>query len=504
MTGDVRSRSSGMWLAAAAVCAAAGIMCLWGWFWPGAIPSGTTSGVWTALARDDANGILYRPLRESGYYGGTRYMPLFFVLHSLGISAGWDPVRAGIALSFAAVALFDAGLYRLLRQSGLRIWSALAWAALAHASVSYQLVTLEFRSDVLAAALGLWGLSFARADGGPGRWLACACFTAAFAAKLSALAGPAAVLLWHLRRREWGIAAFYAAVTGSAMLAVAWFTNAQSDGRMLTSFLACAGGGGGIGYAIRAPGWFLLTLAQDPFLLGIVGFSAYQAWVGRAVFGWPAAFLAASAAVALPVFASAGTGSNHLLELLAAALLALGDAWSRADQAGLRWRVFLGALAGAQVLSWMTPIPTVRSVIERAGRPERAAVERINGRLRGDPRPVLSENPLLPILMGQRPAVLDAYSLRLLAERDPGIAAEFRRRVEGREFAAVILLDWSGAPAADIESAIASHGSFGLGAFYGGVHFPAGFLGELKRGYSLGFVDRPYVVFLPRPADDRR
>jgi hypothetical protein len=502
MTVGVTSRTRGAWLAAAALCAGATAISLWLWFWPGGIPSGTTSGVWSALAYDNAGGLFYRPLHEAGYYGGTRYMPLFFVLQSGAIRLGADPVHSGVALCFAAVLLFDGALFGLLLRQGLGALPSLAWSVLAHASLSYQLVTLEIRCDVLAAAFSLWGLLAAGVGSRAGRWAACALFTAAFATKFTALAGISGVLLWKLMRRDWRGAMFYASVTGAAMLAVAWIVNRASDGRALASFAACATGAGGLAYALRAPEWLLLALAQDPFLLALLACAAWQAWEERGSTGLPTAFLVAASAISAAVFVSAGTGTNHLLEPLAASVVVLGGAWARGTHPR-RWSVLLGVLTGAQLLCWTTPVPTVRSVISKAGRPTRDMVGRIRNRLKADPRPVLSENPLLPILMGTRPVVLDAFALRILAQRDAAVDSEFRRRIEDGAFSAVILLDWSGAPVGDMEAAVSAHGSNGVDTFYGGVHFPQGFLALLRSRYSLAFVERPYVVYLPRPLEGR-
>ena len=65
------------------------------WYWPGSIFDGLTSSVWTGLAWDFAHGEFYRPLLGPWGYGGTRYMPLFFVAHGLLIRAHIDPVYAG-------------------------------------------------------------------------------------------------------------------------------------------------------------------------------------------------------------------------------------------------------------------------------------------------------------------------------------------------------------------------------------------------------------------------
>src|SRR5881409_2026433 len=73
-----------------------GSIALMAWYWPGALPQDSSSGVWTALAQDFAKGVFYRATVSAFGFGGTRYMPLFFVLHGALIRLAFDPVTAGI------------------------------------------------------------------------------------------------------------------------------------------------------------------------------------------------------------------------------------------------------------------------------------------------------------------------------------------------------------------------------------------------------------------------
>src|SRR5207244_5186378 len=80
---------------------------LMAWYWPGSLPQDSSSGVWTALAQDFAHGVFYRPTADTFGFGGTRYMPMFFVLHGSLIRLSLDPVAAGLILTVASLALFD-------------------------------------------------------------------------------------------------------------------------------------------------------------------------------------------------------------------------------------------------------------------------------------------------------------------------------------------------------------------------------------------------------------
>src|SRR5207249_8850502 len=125
------------------------------WYWPGALPQDSSSGVWTALAQDFAKGVFYRPTYSAFGFGGTRYMPLFFVVHGALIRLAFDPVTAGVVLTVLGIVLFDAALFLTLRELGVDWPVAVPLALLPHAAVSFQLLSLQVKGDFLAAALNL-------------------------------------------------------------------------------------------------------------------------------------------------------------------------------------------------------------------------------------------------------------------------------------------------------------------------------------------------------------
>src|SRR2546426_12233186 len=117
------------------------------WYWPGALPQDSASGVWTALAQDFAKGVFYRPTVSEFGFGGTRYMPLFFVLHGALIRLALDPVTAGIVLTVLTMLLCDVGLWLGLRELEVDWTVALPLALLPHAAGSFQLLSLQVRSE---------------------------------------------------------------------------------------------------------------------------------------------------------------------------------------------------------------------------------------------------------------------------------------------------------------------------------------------------------------------
>jgi hypothetical protein len=53
---------------------------------------------------------------------------------------------------------------------------------------------------------------------------------------------------------------------------------------------------------------------------------------------------------------------------------------------------------------------------------------------------LLCEDPLVPVLRGEDPIILDPYSLRILDQRFPGFSADLCERVRAKEFRSVVLV----------------------------------------------------------------
>ncbi len=490
------------WLAG--VCALISHLALWIWFVPGGLPSGNTSGVWTALADDFSRGILYRPVFNEFGYGGTRYMPLYFMLHGWLIQMFGDPVSTGFILTFFSIAILDLGSFLVLRELQVKPQITLPLVLLAHATITFQFTGLEVRGDFLASACNVWGfyfvLRFTKNKNGKNIIYSSICFLTAFFIKFTTVFGiVSAFLLLYSRQQSSALLRLIGILTCSAcfILAGLYF---WSEGKILASFQACALGGYNFSYAFKTPFWFLWTVVQDPFFLILLLLTLFTFFRGIKFRKLQPIeiYFCMTFILSVAIFSSPGTGTNHLIDLIVACSWILGLRFTQGNANGWIVKGLLAALSLATILVWLPGMPSIKSHIERRERPQIQTVELIQQRLGSHTKNLLSENPLLPILMGQRPIVMDAFSLRLIAHQSKTIRKDFEEKMRSRFFDAVILLDWSGAPLNELEQSIREHSSFGVDSFYGGVHFPSGFLDLLKSNYYLSFVKRPYLVFEPK------
>jgi hypothetical protein len=400
---------------------------------------GHITGVWVALGRYCNEGVFYPPLEADGYFAGTRYMPvLFSLIAGLARAAGDYLVAAKLAALVSVALLLGVVLAAARRITG-RWGDALALAGLVVAFPEGLSELLAPNADALAAALGVWGLLVIDGDR-PGRWrawAAAALFILALGTKFSSVAAPAAaavVLFRAGRRQAVGFAAACGVLGLVGLLSVQWL----SDARFLDNLRSLGSGGmsfesirigpARVAFALRLTPWLGLVL---PLAL-LTSFWNYR--TGR--FGLWDWYLLFTAATVYVIFTSPGTGVNHLLELEVAAVLVLARALAPWPAGGPAYReplvraavlaVLLAGLYGA-TLPWCEPQADAIS--------PRAVAEA----LPPNPR-LLAEDATIPVVLGQRPVVMDPFSFQVLAGRgrvdDSGLVRSIRRH----EFGAMVLL----------------------------------------------------------------
>jgi hypothetical protein len=404
------------------------------------------SGVWLALADDLARGTLYRPLHAGDAFGGTRYFPLVFALQAGLVRAGLPAAAAGAAVSLAAGLLLALAVARLVRAAGADRAEALAAAALAFAGFAGQHALANARGDLWPVALSALALAALARGGGavPGRKVGTVALllVLAFAAKPTALsAAAAAVLVLALRGARRAALALATLVAAGAVGVVA-ATEVLSDGRFLAALAPSAVAGLSHRTALAAPVRLATEASrEDPAglvlaLLAAAALAAAAPALARAVrLGTPdprlvpALWVSVAWVAAVGVYATPGTGVNHLLEVeVASAVLlatsAVGAPRRRAAAARVAWAVAAAAGLAAAVALWRADRTTSRLAEVRA---VVAALP---------PGAVVSEDPLVPLLAGTSPLVLDPFVLR----GEPALSRELAAALAEGRFAAVVLL----------------------------------------------------------------
>ncbi len=446
------------------------------------------SEVWTALAFDWASGTPYRPLWSDQGYGGSRYFPGHVVLQAWAMRV-LPPVASGFAVTGLALSLLLLGSYALLRRSGLDRLECAGGACLVLLSPSIQEAAVATRGDLLSAAVAICALALVW--GGEDRppsatQLLGAAFLFAFSwfTKFTSVAAPAAgfILLWMSGRRRAALLLAGAGAAFAALLVVS--VQVQTHGRFLQVFFASVVGRTGLSDVLKLPYHLLLNvryltvLTIPPTLLALGCFFEPAA---RTRFRPLLAYALAAALVCLGVHTGYGIESHHLMEvetasaLMLAALLATG-AVGRQLGAALLASCLL--LIGTLLLA-----PELGLLRHRVHPTRRAEYDQVLPALRQARGPVLSAYPLVPILLGERPFLLDQWMFGVASAHRPGMVTDLQSRLRARCFGAVVL---TGSPAT-------AEGRLEIDRWLG-----AGTADVVNASYVPGWSGQDLYVLLPR------
>jgi hypothetical protein len=304
-------------------------------------------------------------------------------------------------------------------------------------------------------------------------------FAAALMTKFSAVAGPAAAAAFLLPRdRRCAVALlvpwFVLSAAGLALLEHA------SDGHFLDNFRSLGSGGMTLDSIRIGPSRVAFALGQAlPFsaLFAVAMFAVLRPGrEGR--FGlWDWYFLA-TGGITLVIFTSPGTGLNHLLELEVAAVLAVAPLLARRTgdaPANALARLFVFAVLASGVYEVAHEPASPASISGRA------VVEAIPSGAS-----ILAEDATVPVLLGQRPVVMDAFAYRVLAERGRVDARALPDRIARREFDVLVLMGRVDRPGESLCPRF---------------HFGPRVTAVMQEAYRFDREVGPYYLFVP---DDRK
>ena len=439
------------------------------------------AGIWVAEATDLTKGVFYRAPYGPYGYGGPRYFPLFFSIHAAAIKlfGEWRPT--GYALSAVSVVLLLVAVYYLLRHMGAARWLALAACLQVLAGSSIQGALLTIREDAMAAMLNMWGVVLCAGPNLGRRRLdfAAGFFTLAFAVKETTIFGAAAAFLYlflnQQRRSAFRLLAFtaggYALVLAGIVLG--------SGGRALEVFRLTAAAGVGWRTIVASPSNMVAEMdgALGETILLALGTTALLTTGVRSMRRFPPLLFLCTLVVTLAIFSSDGTAGNHLIDLHVASVVLVVD-W--ALQVGAQ-DFAISAFATACLIVWLGLM--VNHASDDTA-PVRARLEDAVQAIGRRDQPILAENPLLPIIAGQQPYLIDPFGFRLMVEKRPSLAEPMWQMLHQRRFAAVVLMhdpngnEWR--------------------VFYSGTHFGRGFIDRMQQDYELAGTPGGQYLYLPR------
>jgi hypothetical protein len=428
------------------------------------------SGSLAVLGDDLAHGILYRPLFSELGYGGSRNFPLHVTVHGLLIAAGIPIRTAGHLVSLAAGGGIVAASAKALRALGATAKYAWTAGVLPLASRTAVMGIAGIRADLLPVCLGLWGIALLPRSDRRSVFPAAFFFGLCLLAKPTLFWAPGGAMFSLLLARRYGSAIKLTLFSGAVVSAGFAAAIVASGGQILTSLHACATGGGlKLSFLVGA-----LAFVRPGDVMWIFGGVALTLLAGRRGLSEPAGF---ACLLCLPatlfVLSSRGTHVNHLVDSSVIGSLAIAVATWRAGSSTQLPAIML--LIGTSL--GLLEVTFLSGVLVQRGDFEQAALAVPPGR-----DPMLAEQPWIPLQAGERPFLLDGFSLLLIRKTSPAIDRDFLTRLDRCGFRAVVLLGRA-------ETS---------GPWYDKVTFGTGFREHLLDHYWLDRVVGGQAIYLPR------
>ena len=452
-------------------------------------------GTWMALAAYVDRGIVYPPLIDGGYYGGTRYMPLFFSIHAGFARFTGEFVASGHLLVLLCTVALLGLMVLAMRRQACPMPLALGLASTALLTATGMLVTTTIRGDILSTALQLAAIQLVPSDMVDRRratGAAALCVLALFS-KTSAIWAPAAISAWLLLGGRWRPLAWFA--TAYVVLATLGLVALQyvSDGRFLVNIVSLTlldsdsqrAGTAALGTTLG----FIRQYA--PATWALMGPALASLWFigrGRVPDLAALAFVAAGGITAV-VLSDPGTGHNHLLDLVVITPLLVGTLWRRLQSSEWNGGQALSSLLAVMVF-WIvvsTFLLDMRPAVIEAARSRVQRNDPAISRVREILPPggvVLSEDPAVPVMLGELPVVLDPWTLLRIGRRGSSVIEHLAMRIEAHEFDAIVLLQ---AP----EDTEATY-------WYEYQHFGPVVVDAIQRNYDRTEDAAGLKVYLPR------
>jgi len=368
-------------------------------------------GMWTTLALDAANGIIYRPIFSPLGYGGTRYSPLHFLIHAGLLKAGAPPIPSGFLMGIACALVTLAGIYVLMRKLQTPRSLAIPLTTFFLAAFCVRSGILSIKADLLATGLDVWGLivAFPLGDSNPQKsaWpraiLAGICFALAVATKITSLFGICTIVTWLLLRRDFKNAARVLIIFLLVVAGIITAVQLASEGRLSHIFLLSASANSGIRRLLQAPYYFFHATAIRDRAVGAFWLAAIVALLCRPHWtSLPTILMGYTTLGTVAIFGTHGTDMNHLMDLQIASLIVLG-VQCRSGKLAHWILVFVVLISLHAAHSCINDINLMRTERNRhhllacLADTEKSSVK----------GPIFSDNPIIPILAGERPYMLD-------------------------------------------------------------------------------------------------
>lgn len=401
------------------------------------------SGSWTALAVDLKNGIFYRPLfSEIIGSGGTRFFPLFFILHSILLHIINSPIISGHIINLLSGILLFSGLFYLLKIFGTKPLIGLSMLLLLLSTNTVLNGLQNIRGDILPVAFTLWGIAiyFSKLKQKRKMIITSFLFILAFATKVTAVNGFLALaiyLYFNDQKAEFSsLLKFVLSGYGIVLLAIQLF----ASGNFFSEFFSTSPGGMSAYSIIKTPATLARVLfLSDPVLLLIlvVTFILIIFKNVNIKKSLPVLFLLTSGIITVSIFSSPGINFNHFIDVATASVFIIGYSFQKFNADEKRKGIIVYFFVIILIISFdASKLKKEWDFYRHQGKRYKPRNIELIRSVKGE---ILSENPYYSILTEKHVYVLDPFMLRLIQRKDKHVQGTFLKKIRNREFSLIVL-----------------------------------------------------------------
>lgn len=407
------------------------------------------AGSWMALARAVNDGTLYPALHTATTWGGTRYMPVQFVVNAGLARITGEYVTSGKLISYVAAAALLALVYVSLRREQVRRGLAVGATALIGVAPLGLFAATSIHGDTLPVVLQIGAVLLAARGTRRAAAVAGILCALAFLTKLSAIWAPVAIAVWFWLHRRDLLTRFVGPLAATVGLGLAGF-GVWSDGRLFENVfgLSFSGSSGVQAIVLDAPQRIADLLDVDAAsvftLIPVALFAIGIQLARREITLWSLSLLC-SLGVLLVVQTDVGTSSNHLLDLVSLIVINACTLIREGERARLRP---LAETALASAVVWGLFVGLALTIVPGAKVAAKSLLGREPGRYASRPgnaylphgATILSEDPTIPVVRGESPLVVDPFMLLRLGKRHPAWQHALEQQIAEHRFARIVLL----------------------------------------------------------------
>lgn len=399
-------------------------------------------GIWIAQSVDANNGVFYRPiLNADGMTGGTRYFPLPIVLLSFLYQLGTPLVIGVYLITTFFLLLFLLGVFLLVKRLGLSWEIALIISLL---TLSPEIVIRTWYKgyiDILTSAFNILGLAVLyKSDEKMIKPLHCilggSFFALAFLSKLTALYGLVTFIIYFWQKNKLK-ELFYLIVTFiSLSLLGLILTEMKSEGRFSLNLYASLTGGANLSSIVSSPiKLFYVYYEHDfSFYILILALAAYLISFKLAKAHFVGITFLITFLMTILIMFSPGTYQNHFIDLSVVSLITATYFFYRENKRLCVTLLFIWGSLAAIRNCYTALNPNKVSFKD--------TLFEIAENTKEGKGPLLSEHPLIPMLVGEVPYMTDEFMFRHIAKTDRQLERSLLQDLQNEKFRAIIIDGW--------------------------------------------------------------